>query len=69
MFRSLKHEVRMLEVDKLSLSRDDDKHITVNGISSLARGHHRTVKYNLLEIVKCGFMRKHFSPLCDTPMQ
>ena len=42
MFRSSKHEVRTLEVNKLALSRDDDKHITVNGISSLARGHHRT---------------------------
>ena len=48
MFRSSKHEVRTLEVNKLALSRDDDKHITVNGISSLARGHHTTrKKYNL----------------------
>ena len=44
MFRSSKHEVRTLEANKLALSRDDDKHITVNGISSLARGHHRTIK-------------------------
>ena len=47
MFRSSKHEVRMLEVNKLALSRDDDKCITVNGINSLARGHHKTIKYNL----------------------
>ena len=48
MFRSSKHEVRTLEVNKLALSRDDDKRITVNGISSLARGHHTTrKKYNL----------------------
>ena len=47
MFRSSKHEVRTLQVNKLALSRDDDKRITVNGISSLARGHHRTIKYNL----------------------
>ena len=47
MFRSSKHEVRTLEVNKLALSRDDDKHITINGISSLARGHHCTIKYNL----------------------
>ena len=40
MFRSLRHEVRTLEVNKLALSRDDDKRITVNGINSLARGHH-----------------------------
>ena len=39
MFRSSKHEVRTLEVNKLALSRNDDKHIMVNGISSLARGH------------------------------
>ena len=48
-FRSSSHEVRMLEVNKLMLSRDDDKCITVNGpgtpegfhgISSLARGHY-----------------------------
>ena len=43
MFRSSKHEVRTLEVNKLALSRDDDKCITVNGISSLARGHHQVV--------------------------
>ena len=47
MFRSWKHEVRTLEVNKLALSRDDDKRITVNGINSLARGHHRTIKNNL----------------------
>ena len=44
MFRSSKHEVRTLEVNKLALSRDDDKHITVDGISSLARGHWVTQK-------------------------
>ena len=48
MFRSSKHEVRTLEVNKLVLSRDNDKRITVNGISSLARGHWATRKrYNL----------------------
>ena len=48
MFRSSKHEVRTLEVNKLVLSRDNDKRITVNGISSLARGHYTTrKKYNI----------------------
>ena len=42
MFRFSKHEVRTLEVNKLSLSRDDDKRITVDGISSLTRGHWTT---------------------------
>ena len=32
MFRSSKHEVRTLEANKLVLSRDDDKRITVNEI-------------------------------------
>ena len=41
MFRSSKHKVKTLEVNKLALSRDDDKRITVNGINSLARGHHK----------------------------
>ena len=41
MFRSSKHEVRTLEVNKLALSRDDDKRITINGINSLARGHYK----------------------------
>ena len=41
MFRSSKHKVKTLEVNKLALSRDDDKRITVNGISSLARGHYK----------------------------
>ena len=35
MFRSLNHEVRTLEDNTLALSRDDDKRITINGISSL----------------------------------
>ena len=42
MFRSLRHET--LEANKLALSRDDDKRITVNGINSLARGHYNVKK-------------------------
>ena len=41
MFRSSKHKVKTLEVNKLALSRDDDKRITVNGTNSLARGHYK----------------------------
>ena len=40
LFRSFKHEVKTLVVNKLALSRDDDKRITVDGIASLARGHY-----------------------------
>ena len=41
MFRSSKHEVRTLEVNKLALSRGDDKRITINEINSSARGHYK----------------------------
>ena len=40
LLRSLKHEVRTLEVNKLALSRDDNKCITIDGIASWARGHY-----------------------------
>ena len=39
LFRSRKHEVKTLEVNKLVLSREDDKRI--NGVASYARGHYR----------------------------
>ena len=41
MFRSSKHKVKTLEVNKLTLSRDNKKCITVNGINNLARGHYK----------------------------
>ena len=44
MFRSSKHKVKTLEVNKLALSRDHDKRITVSGINSLARGHYKVKK-------------------------
>ena len=40
MFRSSKHEVRTIEVNKVALNRDDDKRIfKKDQISTLARGH------------------------------
>ena len=40
MFRSTKHEVHMIEVNKVALNRDDDKRITKrDGLSTLAQGH------------------------------
>ena len=40
MFRSSKHEVHVIEVNKVALNRDDDKRIAKkDGISTLARGH------------------------------
>ena len=39
MFRSKKHKIKTLEVNKLALSREDDKRISIDGIASLAMGH------------------------------
>ena len=40
MFRSAKHEVHIIEVDKVALNRDDDKRIfRKDKISTFARGH------------------------------
>ena len=40
MFKSIKHEVFTIEVNKVALNRDDDKRISKrDGISTLARGH------------------------------
>ena len=40
MFRSTKHEVHMVKVNKVALNRDDDKRIVKkDGIGMLARGH------------------------------
>ena len=40
MFRSRKHEVHMVEVNKVALNRDDDRRIAKrDGIATLARGH------------------------------
>ena len=41
LIRSRKHEVKTLEVNKLALSREDDKRISINGVASYARGHYR----------------------------
>ena len=41
LFRSRKHEVKMLEVNKLALSREDHKRISINGVASYAIGHYR----------------------------
>ena len=39
LFRSHKQEVKTLEVNKLALSREDDKRISINGVASYAIGH------------------------------
>ena len=40
MFRSAKHEVHTIEVNKVALNRDDDKRISrKEGISTFVRGH------------------------------
>ena len=40
MFRSMKHDIFTIEVNKVTLNRDDDKRISKkDGISTQARGH------------------------------
>ena len=41
MFRSRKHKVKTLEVNKLALSKEEDKRISIDGIDSLALGHYK----------------------------
>ena len=40
-FRSNKHEVKTLEVNKLALNSKDDNRISLDGIASYAMGHHK----------------------------
>ena len=40
MFGSKKHNLKTLEVNKLALSREDDKRVSIEGITSLAMGHY-----------------------------
>ena len=46
LFRSNKHRISTLEVNKIALSRDDDKRISLDGISTYAMGHY-SIKNNL----------------------
>ena len=41
LFRSDKHEIKTLEVNKLALSSQDDKCITIDGIASYTMGHYK----------------------------
>ena len=41
LFRTNKHEVRALEVNKLALNSQDDKRISIDGIASYAMGHYK----------------------------
>ena len=45
MFRSKKHKIKTLEVNKLALSREDDKRVSIDGIASLAMGHKTLLLY------------------------
>ena len=43
LFRSKKHKIKTLEVNKLALSREDDKRISIDGIASYAMGHYKVM--------------------------
>ena len=38
MFRTSKHRIQTLEVNKIALNKDEYKRITIDGVRSLARG-------------------------------
>ena len=66
LFRSDKHEVKTLEVNKLALNSQDDKRISVDGIASYAMGHHKVLGMELQllpklthiknEVTKCNYL-------------
>ena len=60
MFRSSKHKIQTLEVNKLALNKDDDKRITIDGVRSLARGHFRLIQKILIKkiLIKKGNQRR-----------
>ena len=41
LFRSSKHKIKTLELNKLGLSREDDKRISIDGTASYAMGHYK----------------------------
>ena len=43
LFRSDKHEIKTLEVNKLALNSQDDKRIWIDLIDSYAMGHYKTI--------------------------
>ena len=51
LFRSNKHEIRTLEVNKLALNSQDDKRISIDGIASYARGHYKILGILIFAII------------------
>ena len=52
MFRNNKHEIHTVEVNKVALSKDDDKQIVKkDGISTLAQGHNSLFWNSLLGFI------------------
>lgn len=48
-FRSFKHDIFMMEVNKIGLNPYDDKRfILEDGISTMAHGHHRIKEVNII---------------------
>ena len=43
LFRSDKHDIKTLEVNKFALNSQDDKRISIDGIASYAMGHYKRV--------------------------
>ena len=56
MFENNKHEIDMVDVNKVALNMDDDKQIIKkDGISTLARGHNSLCWNSLLRVISLSY--------------
>ena len=71
MFRSKKHKIRTLEVNKLALSREDDKRVSIDGIASLAMGHKNLLsyQYKLILFLSFFFLQSKVNGKFPNPIQ
>ena len=67
MFRSAKHEVHTIEINKVALNRDDDKRISrKDGISTFARDH-KDLSWSPLLVVLSLILNDKFFMLVKMP--
>ena len=66
MFRSMRHDIFTIELNKVALNRDDDKRISKkDGISTLVRGHRSRDIVLILESITWRIIAKiDFYPFC-----
>lgn len=63
-FRSQKHDIYMIEVNKIGLNPYDDKrYILEDGISTLAHGHYKIKEVNRSMLISLSFFFEYFALL------